>query len=276
LAFSDRENAIRKSVTQSSRLASDMMVNLKDSFHTFFCRILGLAGANEQSRVFGLHFKSVGTFVLIFINRLCLDPAAASLVADVAILPLDRRIMDRVGLGLQALTNSGPAVVNIVTTAEEAVAWKQLIPAVVERCRTWSHSSNCEYASAGRIPLSVELDETPICSCGFGVDLPASISGIPSKAWKLLRPFTTRAALSPLFAVSYVEPVASDAKQLIRGATAGPNRVNRTDTAQACQKCGGLGKPKLLQCSKCKIVKYCSKACATADWKDHKAVCQRA
>jgi hypothetical protein len=278
LAFSDRETALRKMTSTLHDLSSDMMVSLKDSFHVFFCRILGLAGAEGRTQLFGIHSQSVGTFALIFVNRLCMDLASFSLIADVAVVPLDRDIMPQLSGGLQAVMDSG-GLVNIVTTPDEATAWKRLLPACVERCRTWSHGRNCEYAAKGRIPLSVELDETPLCSCGHGISLPKSIPGVSAKAWKLLKPFATRAAISPLFAVSYVEAVATSAKNSVwddsQPNTRRPDRQNATSQPSlVCRKCQGPGKPKLLQCGKCKSVKYCSKECATIDWKEHKMVCR--
>jgi TPR repeat protein len=39
-----------------------------------------------------------------------------------------------------------------------------------------------------------------------------------------------------------------------------------------CRKCGKSGK--LLQCSRCKEVKYCNPNCQTTDWKVHKKTCK--
>jgi hypothetical protein len=44
--------------------------------------------------------------------------------------------------------------------------------------------------------------------------------------------------------------------------------------SDTCWACGHPGKPKLLQCSRCKTVKYCSAECSKSDWKAHKPVCR--
>ncbi|KAF6261089.1 hypothetical protein COO60DRAFT_822653 [Scenedesmus sp. NREL 46B-D3] len=46
----------------------------------------------------------------------------------------------------------------------------------------------------------------------------------------------------------------------------------RAKSSSCCKVCGAR-QQKLLRCSRCKAVKYCSAACQTQDWKAHKAVC---
>ncbi|KAJ7664473.1 hypothetical protein DFH06DRAFT_1127886 [Mycena polygramma] len=41
----------------------------------------------------------------------------------------------------------------------------------------------------------------------------------------------------------------------------------------ACFLCDGPGNPKLRQCSKCRLARYCSTACQRSDWNDHKPFC---
>jgi hypothetical protein len=246
-----------------------------------YCRIIGLSPTTKPGRVFGLHLDQpgIGTTAILFMNQLCLDPASSSLVVDMAVVPLEDRLMHILGPAIVDILNSCE-LVNIPTTFSEAIAWKKLLPAFVERCRTWSHGQNCEYAATGCIPLSTELDESPLCSCGRNIGLPSSIPGVPAKAWAVFRPFATRAAFSPLFAVSYVEPVAAAMKQLHglsdRASAGSSSRQEHPPTSsQVCKRCYGPGKPKLLQCSKCRRVKYCSRECSVKDWKEHKVVCER-
>lgn len=40
----------------------------------------------------------------------------------------------------------------------------------------------------------------------------------------------------------------------------------------SCQKCGVSDD--LKKCARCKLVSYCSRTCQTADWKQHKKICQ--
>ncbi|KAF8595883.1 hypothetical protein BDV93DRAFT_394756, partial [Ceratobasidium sp. AG-I] len=98
------------------------------------------------------------------------------------------------------------------------------------------------------------LDQTPICTCGEGLGFSSSEWNV--RSWKGLLRFATRAAISPLFSVSYIETVAGAVKSL------------------PCWSCGGPGKPTLSACSKCKKARYCSTECQHRDWKTHKASCK--
>jgi hypothetical protein len=121
----------------------------------------------------------------------------------------------------------------------EMKAWKQLLPALVKRCRSWQHGDNCEYQSLGKIPLADVMEQDPLCNCGRGQDT----EGMTRVAmWSRFAPYVTRVALSPLFAVSYLET------------------IGRDPAAHRCLVCRGKGKPRLMACA-CKKVRYCSKVC---------------
>jgi hypothetical protein len=237
-------------------------------------------------RVFQLQAPELGVFTILFVTNLHLDPASFTVVADVAAVPLDSRIINDIGPGIQALMSGlrSTSAQNVVLSKTEALAWKQLLPAFVERCRTWPHGPTCEYgARGGAIPLmngldfAREISLAPICACGRGQGLPDTIPGVPADAWRRLRPFATRAAISPLFAVSYVDRVAADfgkkVKEGLKAKNPDPVATRRTPGSDGCSACGGPGKPKLLLCSRCKSTKYCSKQCSAADWNSHKAMC---
>lgn len=178
----------------------------------------------------------------------------------------------------------------IKTSPSEAIAWKQLLPTFVERCRQWRHRDTCEYLAQGCVPLSTELVENPICTCGQGQDKGMFMKKF--KEWKSLAPYVTRAAISPIFAVSYLESVATDASKVVTspslslpGNARGQGLADATGSdisarsipagaiGECCAKCGAQGKPKLLVCSRCKKIKYCSALCQKADWKRHKPLC---
>ncbi|KAJ6471796.1 hypothetical protein C8R47DRAFT_1222053 [Mycena vitilis] len=40
-----------------------------------------------------------------------------------------------------------------------------------------------------------------------------------------------------------------------------------------CSACAGQGHPNLMQCSKCRLARYCSSECQTADWPNHRGLC---
>ena len=45
------------------------------------------------------------------------------------------------------------------------------------------------------------------------------------------------------------------------------NKIHKSDEREPRSE-------KFLYCGKCKTICYCSKECQTADWKDHKALCE--
>jgi hypothetical protein len=281
--FSDRELQVRKDTDTALVPANEVYVSLKDSFHSLFCMATGVETKAKPRQIFQIHHDETGTFMILFILAIRLDPASFNIIADVAILPLDEETMPDLVPGLQALVTSAGErgeIVTIKTTTPEAVAWKQLTPAFVERCRNWKHGPNCEYAlrdTYDRIPLSLNLSKSPICACGRGKGLPSFIPGVPPKAWKTFKPHATRAAISPLFAVCYLDRVASAAKEMRKVTSAGSKPKSVQEAAGAgehCRACGGLGKPKLLACSRCKVAKYCSPQCSKRDWQNHKHECK--
>ena len=211
--------------------------------------------------MFSLHTnKKVDT--VIFVTALRLDLASHGFVLDAQVLTLSEHMVHKVRDTVGAIQWEARL---IEFHGEEAVAWKRLLPAFAERCRAWKHGQNCEYLARKTIPLSLEYDEDPLCSCGKGKDVTPEFR--KEKAWKSAIPYVTRIAISPLYSVPYVENVGRFVAGLV---TAKPREPEKQ-----CQKCGGLGKPKLLICSGCKGVSYCSANCQKADWKTHKGTCRK-
>ncbi|KAF8551991.1 hypothetical protein OG21DRAFT_1604998 [Imleria badia] len=188
---------------------------------------------------------------LIFVADLSLDVGSHTVVADAWVAPGTTTVQEK----LTRLNIAG--VVTIKIDPDESEAWRYLLPLLVERCRTWTHRPSCEYLTQGTIPLSPDAgadpEKSPFCSCGVGV----GTETLPQR-FKSLAPYATRVAISPLFAVPYLEKVGmpSDAP---------------TDQVR-CRSCGKQG-GSLSVCAKCKTVRYCSKECQVKDWKDHKKNC---
>jgi hypothetical protein len=287
LQMSDRERNLQETIDFKDMPRSEVLVSVKDTLWTILFRASGVHPHQSASRVISLCApEPIGSFAAIFVNRLCLDPAAFTVVADIALLPFDVEYMHVLGESLQRVRMN-----QINVTHAEIPAWKRLFPALVERCRTFAHGPNCEYASEG-VPRSIELTRSPLCACGRGHALPKSMAGVPDALWSVLRPYATRAAISPLFAVSFVEAVGGAAKNGAPAAAgsgaagasrtaeqrpAQPSTQARPPTApkgERCWACGGAGRPKLLTCSKCKRAKYCSAECSRENWRVHRAECK--
>ncbi|EIW55423.1 uncharacterized protein TRAVEDRAFT_131350 [Trametes versicolor FP-101664 SS1] len=104
----------------------------------------------------------------------------------------------------------------------------------------------------------------PLCSCGRGKD----VEGMRAvELWRDFAPLVTRIALSPLFAVSYLEQVRAP----IPGEDTAEASVNAASRCSRCNKPGRLRDFK--KCGRCRIVMYCSKTCQRSDWKAHKLAC---
>ncbi|PIL27077.1 hypothetical protein GSI_10216 [Ganoderma sinense ZZ0214-1] len=152
----------------------------------------------------------------------------------------------------------------------------------------------------------------PLCSCGLGKDVEGT-GMVRDRVWRKFAPYVTRIALSPLWGVSHVEqilesedmypsekqePVEAGAASALNPAVyaVGSNAIHggsndaldsskvvppglamgpKTRSCDRCKK-EEAGDVKLLLCSRCRVVLYCSSACQKSDWKTHKPRCKTA
>ncbi|KDQ54528.1 hypothetical protein JAAARDRAFT_135381 [Jaapia argillacea MUCL 33604] len=249
--FSTREQTLLK------KREADALAYVKDTINTIICRFSGTQGTPRR-QIFALLDKSRNHIdTILFIDNLRFDLASHTVVCDGYVLPLTPELMDKIR---EPFAKLGPAtnreMSHVGVYDGELQAWKRLLPALVERCRSsWAHGDKCEYLAKGTIPLTDDMDTylDPLCSCGRG----KGVEGMRKVGlWKPFAPHVTRIAVSPLFAVSYLETVA------------------RHPDAHKCCVCRGRGKPKMHMCSSCKKVRYCSRECQKKDWNDHKPRCK--
>ena len=262
MSFSDRERCLCAAEAEGRLQTSelDVVTRVKQSIHHLVVNSSGLKQGERRCPVVGLSDPDDGgTFTMIFINDVRLDLASHAVVVDSCVLPLTKDLMWRLFNAIAKVQEEG--LMTTITKPDEVKAWKHLLPAFTERCRRWSHTANCEYLSSG-VPVSEKVDQSPLCSCGRGKHLG---SFTQKKSWKDFTPYVTRAAISPLFAVPFVDSIGAD---MLDAARRHAQRDN------ACANCHGPGEPKLLVCSTCKNVSYCSKSCQKADWKVHKKYCK--
>ncbi|KAJ6567596.1 hypothetical protein DFH09DRAFT_1468983 [Mycena vulgaris] len=245
--MSARELALRKAHED------DALMRVKETLHAIFVLSTGSQGG-DMKRVFSLVDKeSNNSDTVLFISDLRFDLPSHTVVCDGYVLPLTRAILRRIEAPFGKLVQAR-VMGSIAVSKVELNAWKKLLPALVERCRSWKHKETCEYIVQGKIPLSDEIERDPLCGCGRGKD----VEGMNKVAlWAKLAPFAVRIAFSPLFAVSYLE------------------KVGRDPAAGRCFVCRGKGKPKMMKCTACGKVRYCSKDCQRKDWKAHKPKCKQ-
>jgi hypothetical protein len=241
--LSHRERALRK----HNQL--DPFTSVKDSIHSIFIRAAGTQ-LGASYRVFRLlDDPTRKSDTIFFVNSIKFDIYSHTLVCEAYLLTLNSPLLQTLSMAFDRIG----AVVDIVLVEGEMKLWKHLIPALAERCRTWTHGHNCEYQAHNQVPLSEELGMDPLCNCGRGKD----VDGMEKEtSWKPLAPYATKIALSPLFAVSYLERVGREAKD------------------SRCHVCRGRGKPKMQTCSGCQKTRYCSRDCQRKNWASHKKTCR--
>ncbi|KAJ7139017.1 hypothetical protein C8R44DRAFT_837632 [Mycena epipterygia] len=243
--MSAREYALRKAHED------DALMRVKDTVNTIFVESCGAQGG-EVKRVFALVDKESNNCDTVLISTLRFDLPLHTVVCDGYVLPLTKKRLAQIEAPFGKLVQE-KTMRSIGVSKVEISAWKRLLPALVERCRSWKHAETCEYLDHG-VPLSDEMERDPLCSCGKGKD----VGGMTKVAqWAALAPFAARVAFPPLFAVSYLE------------------KVGRDPAAGRCFVCRGKGKPKMMKCA-CGKVRYCSKECQRKDWKAHKPKCMQA
>ena len=138
---------------------------------------------------------------------------------------------------------------------------------MAERCRDWEHSETCEF-TVGETILDVEDGKSPFCSCGIGKVQEDFRKG----QWKDISQHVTRVAITPIFAVPYMEPAKTVFGEFTAGSTIVRKRLRDTKLGPVCQVCGNGGQKK---CSRCEEVYYCSRECQIKDWQNHKPACRR-
>ena len=249
--FSYRERAVHDS--REVAPVQDTLLDVKDSLHYLFQSAIGL-GTDRIYREFVLTnpaTKSRIIYAFILVTDLRLDLAAHNIVADSWIIPASGDINI-------TLMNELITVFPIEIDEDESEAWRYLLPLFIERCRVWEHKANCEYLSQNSAQPILDLGKAPFCSCGRGVGTEV----LRRRYGNAAATYATRAAISPLFSVSYLDEVGIPEGLKLSGEPPTPG----------CRACGKKGSP-LSACSRCKMAQYCSKECQVQDWKKHKKDC---
>lgn len=241
--------SVRERANETAHLRLDPILHIK---HTIANILFRSTDQERRCRIFGLKQRGAASLqIIIFVHVLRLDLPSHTVVVDGYVLPLASNSL--AAQILQEITALETHAYREISD-NQLQAWKQLIPTLVERCRTWKHLETCQYLQKGTI-----LDETLLCGCGEGSVSPSFMDS----EWGKISPFVTRLALSPLFALPYLEDILS---------TPPPTASRLGEQSPACRRCGNT-KQELKLCSRCKCARYCSKACQNEDWKAHKAQC---
>ncbi|KAK3342246.1 hypothetical protein B0H65DRAFT_509404 [Neurospora tetraspora] len=173
------------------------------------------AGSGRRQNVFAVRLERQERVEMVFfVSCLRLDVANRCVVLDGAVLV---RTAETGGLmdGLEKALNDTDTELDtsldyLDTTPDGLQLWKEILPAYVERCRTWEHDpERCEYlhrASAMGVvtPMDIDDDESSVlCSCGNG-RLPDN-DRIPPRVWEKIKKHLVSVAISPPFGCPFVE-----------------------------------------------------------------------
>lgn len=270
--FSARERKVRDQAN-SSGLAASARMNFKESIFTMFMLASGLQGG--QTGLFAIHHpEKGGIHMLLFVSAIRMHGANATVALDAAVIPFTADIIKGGKLEAFLLILRELECCTITVNDEELVLWKKVLPALAERCRNWSHTPECEYTRPdATIPLSTEMGKQVLCSCGAG-KLPEDFLSLPE--WDVAAQFATRIAISPTYAVPFVEDVIDPD---IADSMSRTHMSVMGDQTLRCMNCGALeakGGGPLKKCSRCLKVRYCSAECQKKDWKKHRMECGEA
>jgi hypothetical protein len=198
-AFSTREVRARK------KKDVDALMFVKDSIHSIIVCASGIQPkGSSPRRIFALRDEATNNCdTILFVNQLRFDLSAHTIVCDGFVLPLNTERLTQMGQDFWKLVNV-LKMLNLSLKPGEITSWKQLLPVLVERCRTWPHLDSCQYTFDSRVPLTTEMEVIPLCARGEGRDV-QPMHDVP--LWKPLAKYCTRIALSPFFGVSYLETI---------------------------------------------------------------------
>ena len=254
--FSDYHTPQKTKLLQKSHLLGDVKLVIE----AMIAYVGGVEGVPE--RVWRIDLVDQPELA-VFIDRLYLDNCSHTVVAEAYVLPLMnlpphlRKTVDQ--FFTNALASKSPS--------DTLKIFKRGLRAMAERCRDWEHSETCEFVVGETIP-DVEDGKSPFCSCGVGKVQKDFRQG----QWKDFSQYVTRVAITPIFAVPYMEP----AKTVLREFTGGPRiakeQLRDTKLGPICQACGNEGHKK---CSRCEEAYYCGRECQVKDWQKHKAICRK-
>ncbi|TIA45510.1 hypothetical protein D6C79_05640 [Aureobasidium pullulans] len=241
---------------------------------------LGSVGLHPDSpgnkvRLFMLKDESTYQFFIIA-NALRHDRDTGSVFLDAFYMPATRDLIALKSFQAILSPNINHHSLVINADAEDIKLWQSLIPALVERCRSWEHVENCTWKT--------NPSKASICDCGLGKD----VSKMSSDFRDIAR-FATRIAIPAMSAVPYLESMTSQEsmdrltdemqtasleqrqqQQPLIPSSNAPNASNM----DVCGHCRTI-KPGLKACTRCEKVKYCNHTCQKAAWKTHKKECKR-
>ncbi|KAL2670409.1 hypothetical protein IWX47DRAFT_944672 [Phyllosticta citricarpa] len=271
--FSRQERAYALQMDQCKiECYSDMRPSFKDSLAAVFQTAMGLEDRIMRGS-FPFSDGKGGFHFILCVSAVRFDIVDQSVVLDAAIITVTPRNTTPAHMAfadLRSIKKDVPSydgIYYIDVDEFEMGMWKKMLCGAVERAREWSHRDDCWYKISGFVPISLELNEDFLCSCGHGI-LPKDYLKNPPRDWDKLKETAVRAAISPFYASMLVEAQIPDP---LLAECLGKDPENQCFT---CAKKQELADKEMAKCSRCNFARYCSKECQREGWKRHKKVCQ--
>ncbi|KAK2735131.1 mynd finger family protein [Colletotrichum kahawae] len=264
--FSVGEKKVREQAQagRGNGISRSTRLNFKESVFTMFMLASGLQGGQTGLMCLSHASDETGVHMLILVSAVRLDPASGSVVLDAAVIPFTEKMIHELEPFLLMLRELECAQISVDDA--ELTLWRKVLPSLAERTRTWNHKSSCEYRKTGKVPVSTETGKQVLCSCGHG-KLPDNFVALPE--WESASKYATRIAISPTFAVPFVD----DCVDFETWGKRGGGRQQQVERCRACGKSEAESGTKLKKCTRCLQVKYCSAECQKKDWRKHRAEC---
>ncbi|EON97315.1 putative mynd finger family protein [Phaeoacremonium minimum UCRPA7] len=271
MQFSAKERVLREEAHASTDtgIMPSARANFKETVMTMFMLASGVQGG--QSGLMALNVEGgQGIHMLFFVSAVRLDGPTSSVILDAAVIPVTSAMLLDSTFGEFLMVLRHFEIATLIVNEDELRLWKQVLPAMVERCRAWPHSNDCVYRKVHQAPVSTDHGQLVLCDCGKGKLPPGFVTaGLPG--WDEVGVHhATRVAISPTFAVPLTEDLVST-ENLIK------MQASRLSTTQDhCVNCGAtesIGGGRLKKCTRCHRVQYCSTVCQKKDWSKHRPEC---
>lgn len=271
MQFSAKERVLREEAqaTTDAGIMPSARANFKETVMTMFMLASGVQGG--QSGLMALNVEGgQGIHMLFLVSAIRLDGPTSSAILDAAVIPVTSTMLLDPTFGdfLMALRHF--EIATLIVNEDELRLWKKALPAMVERCRAWAHSDDCEYRKVRQAPVSMDHGQLVLCGCGKG-KLPGGFVSASLPGWDEVGVHhATRVAISPTFAVPLVEDLVS-AENLVKMQSSRPSARH-----EQCVNCGAtaaVGGGRLKKCTRCHKVQYCSPRCQKKDWSKHRPEC---
>lgn len=271
--------------TKERMIYCDVRVSFKDTlFHIFH----GFTYNQGRQTPWLISNRTEKCVFLICPSAMRLDMSNKTIVLDCAVVHLNKCSLPYLRPWIECTETEPCYFKELFVSDDELLMWKHTLPAFVERCRTWSHTSSCEYLNTSQIPLSTENNEPGIfCSCAyhaFGSSKTKYDIG-NTQLFSCLTPrHAVRAALTLPFPTAF-GPSSLDTDVAVWAEHIRPNkrkhpmegRVRDVRFCAACARTEEDQQGELIVCAGCEKVWYCCDGCVNWHWYygGHRAGCQR-